>query len=77
MNLLSADAVVKDFRGHRALNKVSIEVPRGKPWPGGDQGGSGVQGRLPPVPPADALARSAMLFSRRVREGSGTWASAS
>ncbi len=29
MNLITADAVVKDFRGHRALNKVSIEVPEG------------------------------------------------
>ena len=28
-NLITADAVVKDFRGHRALNRVSIEVPRG------------------------------------------------
>jgi ABC-2 type transport system ATP-binding protein len=29
MTLITADAVVKDFRGHRALNKVSIEVPEG------------------------------------------------
>jgi ABC-2 type transport system ATP-binding protein len=28
-NLITADAVVKDFSGHRALNRVSIEVPRG------------------------------------------------
>lgn len=28
-NLLSADAVVKDFSGHRALNKVSVDVPAG------------------------------------------------
>jgi ABC-2 type transport system ATP-binding protein len=27
--LLTADAVVKDFSGHRALNQVSIEVPEG------------------------------------------------
>jgi ABC-2 type transport system ATP-binding protein len=29
MNLITADAVVKDFSGHRALNKVSMEVPQG------------------------------------------------
>jgi ABC-2 type transport system ATP-binding protein len=29
VNLLTADAVVKDFNGHRALNKVSISVPGG------------------------------------------------
>ena len=29
MNLITADAVVKDFSGHRALNKVSLEVPEG------------------------------------------------
>ena len=29
MNLISADAVVKDFSGHRALNKVSLDVPKG------------------------------------------------
>ena len=29
MNLITADAVVKDFSGHRALNKVSIQVPEG------------------------------------------------
>ncbi len=28
-NLLTAESVVKDFSGHRALNRVSIEVPRG------------------------------------------------
>jgi len=28
-NLLTADSVVKDFSGHRALNRVSIDVPRG------------------------------------------------
>ena len=29
MNLIAANAVVKDFSGHRALNKVSMEVPEG------------------------------------------------
>lgn len=29
MNLLAANAVVKDFQGHRALNRVSMEVPTG------------------------------------------------
>jgi len=29
MNLISASNVVKDFSGHRALNKVSMEVPEG------------------------------------------------
>ncbi|MCP4313955.1 MAG: ABC transporter ATP-binding protein [Bacteroidetes bacterium] len=29
MNLITADAVIKDFSGHRALNKVSLEVPEG------------------------------------------------
>ncbi len=29
MNLITADAVVKDFSGHRALNRVSMEVPKG------------------------------------------------
>lgn len=29
MNLITASAVVKDFSGHRALNKVSMEVPEG------------------------------------------------
>jgi len=29
MNLISATDVVKDFSGHRALNKVSMEVPEG------------------------------------------------
>lgn len=29
MNLITADEVVKDFSGHRALNKVSLEVPEG------------------------------------------------
>jgi ABC-2 type transport system ATP-binding protein len=29
MNLITADSVVKDFSGHRALNRVSIEVPEG------------------------------------------------
>lgn len=29
MSLISAKAVVKDFTGHRALNKVSMEVPEG------------------------------------------------
>jgi len=28
-NLITADAVVKDFSGHRALNRVSMEVPEG------------------------------------------------
>jgi len=28
-NLITASAVVKDFRGHRALNQVSMEVPEG------------------------------------------------
>lgn len=28
-NLITAHAVVKDFSGHRALNKVSMEVPEG------------------------------------------------
>ena len=28
-NLITANAVVKDFSGHRALNKVSMEVPKG------------------------------------------------
>ena len=28
-NLITADSVVKDFSGHRALNKVSIQVPEG------------------------------------------------
>jgi ABC-2 type transport system ATP-binding protein len=28
-NLITADAVVKDFSGHRALNHVSMEVPEG------------------------------------------------
>jgi ABC-2 type transport system ATP-binding protein len=28
-NLITVDAVVKDFSGHRALNKVSIQVPEG------------------------------------------------
>ncbi len=29
MNLITVDAVVKDFSGHRALNRVSMEVPEG------------------------------------------------
>ncbi len=29
MTLITANAVVKDFSGHRALNKVSMEVPEG------------------------------------------------
>ena len=29
MNLITANAVVKDFSGHRALNQVSMEVPEG------------------------------------------------
>ncbi len=29
MTLITADAVIKDFSGHRALNKVSLEVPEG------------------------------------------------
>ena len=29
MNLITANAVVKDFTGHRALNRVSMEVPEG------------------------------------------------
>ncbi len=29
MNLITADEVVKDFSGHRALNKVSLQVPEG------------------------------------------------
>lgn len=29
MTLIAASAVVKDFSGHRALNKVSMEVPEG------------------------------------------------
>jgi len=29
MTLITADAVVKDFSGHRALNRVSMEVPKG------------------------------------------------
>ena len=29
MTLITADAVVKDFSGHRALNHVSMEVPKG------------------------------------------------
>lgn len=29
MNLISAHEVVKDFSGHRALNRVSMEVPEG------------------------------------------------
>ena len=29
MNLISASEVVKDFSGHRALNRVSMEVPEG------------------------------------------------
>jgi len=29
MNLISADSVVKDFTGHRALNHVSMDVPLG------------------------------------------------
>ncbi len=28
-NLITADAVVKDYRGHRALNNVSLQVPEG------------------------------------------------
>ncbi|MEN8227366.1 MAG: ATP-binding cassette domain-containing protein [Bacteroidota bacterium] len=28
-NLITANAVVKDFSGHRALNQVSMEVPKG------------------------------------------------
>ena len=28
-NLITANAVVKDFSGHRALNHVSMEVPEG------------------------------------------------
>lgn len=28
-NLITVDAVIKDFSGHRALNKVSLEVPEG------------------------------------------------
>jgi ABC-2 type transport system ATP-binding protein len=28
-NLISAEAVVKDFSGHRALNRVSVNVPQG------------------------------------------------
>jgi len=28
-NLITADAVIKDFSGHRALNKVSLQVPEG------------------------------------------------
>src|SRR6056297_2112289 len=29
MNLLTTQDVIKDFRGHRALNNVSISVPKG------------------------------------------------
>lgn len=29
MNLITANAVIKDFRGHRALNRVSVDVPEG------------------------------------------------
>lgn len=29
MSIITADAVVKDYNGHRALNKVSLEVPEG------------------------------------------------
>lgn len=29
MNLITADAVVKDYNGHRALNEVSLQVPEG------------------------------------------------
>ena len=29
MNLITADSVVKDYNGHRALNGVSLEVPEG------------------------------------------------
>ena len=29
MSILTARNVVKDFQGHRALNKVSMEVPEG------------------------------------------------
>jgi ABC-2 type transport system ATP-binding protein len=29
MNLISASEVIKDFSGHRALNRVSMEVPEG------------------------------------------------
>jgi ABC-2 type transport system ATP-binding protein len=29
MNLITASEVIKDFSGHRALNKVSMEVPEG------------------------------------------------
>ncbi len=29
-NLITANAVVKDFNGHRALNQVSMEVPEGQ-----------------------------------------------
>ncbi len=29
MTLITADAVVKDYNGHRALNKVSLQVPEG------------------------------------------------
>jgi ABC-2 type transport system ATP-binding protein len=32
MNLISAHDVVKDFSGHRALNKVSLEVPKGSAY---------------------------------------------
>ena len=28
-NLITADSVVKDYNGHRALNKVSLKVPEG------------------------------------------------
>jgi len=28
-NLITANEIIKDFRGHRALNKVSLEVPEG------------------------------------------------
>ncbi|MEN8157773.1 MAG: ATP-binding cassette domain-containing protein [Bacteroidota bacterium] len=28
-NLITANAVIKDFRGHRALNRVSVDVPEG------------------------------------------------
>ncbi|MDE6653773.1 MAG: ATP-binding cassette domain-containing protein, partial [Muribaculaceae bacterium] len=30
MNIIEAEHIVKDFTGHRALDDVSIEVPRGK-----------------------------------------------
>ena len=29
MNILEAEKIVKDYQGHRALNEVSIKVPKG------------------------------------------------